>query len=183
MTTNNVYSVDLDDFIFPFNEGFITFVNAQKGTSYTLDDLHDFRYDICLGGHISEWIDLINAYVSSDDFRNIKPYPEAVTFLNELSKKGTIIACSARSKGLEEVTAHQLRQTPQIKDFIHTLNKAGFLKSIGVKTHFDDAYHNVRDVHLEGIRGVLLHKNWNDKFFWVYKAKTHQDALLLGKYD
>lgn len=162
-----VIAVDLDDVLTAHHDGMISWYNLTYGTELTLADVHSTNPKIWGVDSDEEAIKRVHAYFESDDFKNEKPFPEAIEVLTELSNKYDLIVITGRDYIIEEVTREWLAEhyvnlfrdvhfTAQYSLEGKSRSKTEIVQTEGVKYFIDDNLFAVSDIAKTGVPGIVF---------------------------
>ncbi|MAG60912.1 hypothetical protein CL619_03950 [archaeon] len=166
--TGRHITVDLDDVLGEYMQGFIDFYNTKHETRFLRSDL--VRYDLAhyLGEKPSTIDRLVADYSQTEEYANMKVTSGAYQTLINLKDQGAkLTVLTSRFEGnANETSAWICANYPGIFSEIVYANgmnksKGELAHKIGSNLHIDDAPKHLIDVRQYGIRGVVYSAPWN----------------------
>ncbi|MGD9276155.1 MAG: hypothetical protein PVJ67_03195 [Candidatus Pacearchaeota archaeon] len=170
-----VLAWDLDDTLIPtFEKGLVVYGNRVFGTNCKFEDFTNFFpwevFKILRG----EFLEMLNCFYKSQDFENLRPYPEAQSVVKNLSKVKYQILITARPVFLQKETEEFVEEYfPEIKKVICNGNKTcsnhsklNFCLENNVQYLTDDRGETISECSDSGIKCYFPKRPWN-KYLWA----------------
>ncbi len=170
-------ATDIDDLKAPFNGVFLPWVNHLKGTSFRMEDMKEFNYQHLLNLPENECMDLIYQFYDSDTFKSIRPYPEVVDLLHDLTnKKHELFCITGRGYEMMNAThawlAHHFNglYTQANTHFTNNFPREGFSAKVtkrdlciklGIQVLFEDNLQNSIECAEAGVYVFMPDRPWN----------------------
>jgi uncharacterized HAD superfamily protein len=170
-----VVGVDIDGVLAQYPKSLIDFVNEQKGTCFTVDDVTSYDIFSDLGIDFMEGKELRHQYRESGKKKFIEAYPEASYFLKKLKQMGyVVVLLTARPyekyKRIFADTQYWLRSNELEYDMILWDENKGerLVKEFGaenIEFFVDDVAKNANDISDMGIKCYLINKAYNEHIY------------------
>ena len=166
-------AIDIDGVLLDILSPIIEVYNRKNGTSFKFEDFKDYDFHKTWGGTFQEAVDFVDKFWEMSEFINLKPFPESVKCVSELSKTHELIIITNRPEVIKITTKKQIRSHfPNCFEFIHFTNqynkssehhgftKAQICSKLGADVIIEDCIEHVVDLP-ENIKGILLDRPWN----------------------
>ena len=101
---------DLDDVLTDFVGGFAEYHNKKYGTNLKRSDFHTYNFSEVLGGSSEEITREFHEFYKSNEFKGLKPFEDAVKYIDLLSKRHKIIIITSRPKEIELETVEWVKK-------------------------------------------------------------------------
>lgn len=172
--SRKVITVDLDDVLFPFSQGFVEFHNQHHLTNVKYDDWYTWDMHEVFGCDKETMTERVHTFFSSPSHEAQRPLAGAIEAINELSGKYNLEIVTSR---LEHTTEKVLRwigvHFPDSFKQVHFTNNFGgglgnktrkkseVCRELGSILHIEDALSHASDVVASGIPVLLPDRPWN----------------------
>jgi uncharacterized HAD superfamily protein len=162
-----IIGVDLDDTVFEFMQGMITYHNRVYDAAHelchftTFDNIHDVW-----GCSLIEARRRVTEFTDSIEHGAISAVPGSIRALEMLSLEHEIVGITAREPTRAHVTLPLVKRLfGEIFSTVHFVGhkkeKGSLCEELGVRFMVDDGLHNARSVGARGISVFLLDRPWN----------------------
>ena len=166
-------AIDIDGVLLDVVTPIIEIYNRKNNTSFKLEDFKHHDFHKTWGGTFQEAVDFVNKFWEMAEFLHLKPFPDSVRCVNELSKDHELIIVTNRPEAVKVKTEKQIHHHfPDIFEVIHftsqydksaedkKFTKSEILAKLGAEVIVEDCLELVLDLP-ENIRGILLDRPWN----------------------
>lgn len=165
--TKPTIAVDIDEVLLSHITDLITWYNGNFGTKLTEHDNHPTDTTNWGTSSINETVKRVHEFYQTSEFRNAKPFPEAVRVLTKLTESFEVIVITARDTPLEQFTNEWLVEhfTELFKSVHFTRyyslegkrrDKSEVLLEQSVDYFIDDSLVNIEQAATAGIESVLF---------------------------
>jgi len=186
--------IDVDDVLFPLNEGFIIHQNRYYGTNLTTFN----EYDIsgALGCTKDEAVRRYHEYYTTPEFKSTLPLVGSQEAVASLVTKHDLSIVTSRPEFIRDLTLEWLAQhfpgsfNPRKVHFTNRCNfhdqkkrtKESICLEEGIELMIDDAVHYVRGCLSVGIKAILFGDyGWNQlpmgEQNGIIRVRSWQDAI------
>lgn len=160
-------AVDIDDTMVVHFQYLINWYNERYGTQLTLEHNHPTVFEPWGTDSDAEAIRRVHQFFDTPQFRNAKPFKEAVAALRVLDDRYNLVVVTSRDTLIEQVTLSWLDEhfTEVFKDVhftaIYSLegkarSKIDVCRSIGASYIIDDVLDTTEKAATAGMRAVLF---------------------------
>jgi 5'(3')-deoxyribonucleotidase len=181
-------AIDFDDVLAASLEQFIAFYNNKFSKDISLDTFKGYTLHESIGMPEAEETELMNEYVKSSYFKEMKPKGGAQKVIERLQKKHTLVVVTSRSEADDKKNKVWLKKYfPFLKEIHYTRDASGKLyrtkadvcKDIHADILLEDNAHYAQDCIDAGIPVVLFDYpyNRNLKGKNVHRVKDWDDVL------
>lgn len=166
--------IDLDDVLLDFNRTLLKFHNANYGTAYVREEITNFHIDELWKCTFEEAVARIATFYETDLHWSAMPVAGAVSAIEKLREKHTLIIVTAKPDTLRERTHEWLdRHFPGSFKEVHFTGhfhgnadaikrtKREVCDGIGVQLFIDDSFSNATDIVSADRPVLLLDSPWN----------------------
>jgi len=99
-----IIGTDLDDILVSSTSALINFYNNQYGTAYKLSDHRQYGFSKLWHCSLKEEVAIVLKFFRSPAFHELRPIPEAIDAINQLSVKHQLYVISSRPNALKNMT-------------------------------------------------------------------------------
>lgn len=162
-----ILALDLDELLFPFAENFLKYVNNERGTGFSIDDIPGYLFKGLPDIPLPEVLQLIGAFLTRTGLQPL-PLQGAVEAVEQLKHQFELVVVTARYDELKEATLAWLQTYfPDMFERIvlcnsfavtrpNTRTKVDVCLELGAVALVDDSVAHVTEMATDGKRGVLF---------------------------
>ena len=185
--------IDLDDTIWEFHKPFFEFYNSIKGTSFTYEDYFIYSLGDFFGISREEEIKLFEDYESTPNFSKPLFLEGFIDSLDFLVENFEIHFVTARHEGIKKETEEILKENFDFdfhvfftRDLNHNeiKTKAKYCLENEIKLIIEDKLETVEECVLNGMKGILIDRPWNQKENLdekIIRVKNWEEILAILK--
>ncbi|OGB73662.1 hypothetical protein A3K24_02370 [candidate division Kazan bacterium RIFCSPHIGHO2_01_FULL_44_14] len=167
-------AVDIDDVLSEWTREFLKWYNARYGTTYTYEDMVDYRWSRWMNISSKQALDDVYEFHETKEFRKLPLLSGAKEAVAELVKEHELYAVTGRQNVTAEIT-HQWvdKNFPGVfkgieivngnnRDGSHTLTKGEVCERLGCKILIDDDTRHIESLLKHGVQAIIFNKHWNE---------------------
>ena len=167
----SIIAIDIDEVLSDTMSAFVAFNNERYGTNLKREDFFSYHFEDVLGIPTAEVVTRLLQFYLEDPIE-IHPMPGAREVLEQLGKRYSLVAITARITALEGYTREWMdREYPNIFSEIHFAHnvhvgcdrkmKHDYCLELGAKALVDDTIEYLQPCPEHGIQAFLFHQPWN----------------------
>jgi uncharacterized HAD superfamily protein len=167
MASKGVIAVYIDEVLTPHFQYLMDWYNREYGTKLTLANNHPKTTEGWGTDKIEEAIKRVQRFFDTDEFKESKPFEEAIASVKQLSRSYEMVIITSRDTIIEHLTRGWLdRHFPELFKEAHftamfslegkNRSKAEVAKNLGVRYLIDDSLEHIEAASEAGINGLLF---------------------------
>ncbi len=160
-------AVDIDEVLFPMAELFLEYHNEMHGTNFSVSDMKSYYVEELTGETEEEMLAKIEAFISTDAYKQSGPMHEAVDVITSLNKQYDLVLVTARDPfyrgSTEEFIGKHFPGMFRELYYTHTLDqpevripKYVLCQQVGAIALIDDSLKNPTQCAEHGIPSVVF---------------------------